>query len=360
MKSEPDTDELLQQITELSHKFGSTDYVHGGGGNTSAKTEDTLWVKPSGTALKTLRPDSFVALDRSKLSILYETQPPQDTGEREKFVKNVLAEAKISSSAGRPSVEALLHDSLSARFVVHTHPALVNGMTCARRGSEAATELFPQALWLDYFDPGITLCMEVRRRVKDYKSRIACEPKIVFLKNHGVFVAADTPRQIEQLYKLIIERLTEAYAQTGMELKLPVSALPRQAEIEKVRSAIRRAWGEPCFIEVSGKFDCAEGPLSPDHIVYAKSFPFTEAPTAGAVSAFEKQYGYKPQVFVGPATVCGAAPSQRQAAVALELARDGALVKQLAAAFGGIEYITEAARRFIEGWEAETYRSSQI
>lgn len=41
----------LKTITELSHEFGSDDFVKGGGGNTSCKTTETLWVKPSGTTL---------------------------------------------------------------------------------------------------------------------------------------------------------------------------------------------------------------------------------------------------------------------------------------------------------------------
>lgn len=360
MKCEPDADELLRQITELSHKFGTARYVHGGGGNTSVKTKDILWVKPSGTALKALQPNLFVGLNRSKLSRLYEIIPPQKVCEREKLVKALVAEAKLSSAPGRASVEALLHDSLASRFVVHTHPAVVNGMTCSKQGSKAAGTLFPQALWLDYFDPGFALCMEVRSRIKDFKSQTGHEPEIIFLKNHGVFVTADTPQRIEQTYSLIFQRLTEAYTKNRLDLKLSISSLPQATEMRKVRRQIRRAWAQDCFIEISGKFDYAEGPISPDHVVYSKSFPFTAMPTTEAISAFQERYGYKPRIFVGADTVCGVAPSRRAAALALELAQDGALVKKLATGFGGIDYMSEAARRFIDGWEAETYRSSQI
>ena len=33
----------LKTIVELSHEFGTPDYVKGGGGNTSVKDETTLW-----------------------------------------------------------------------------------------------------------------------------------------------------------------------------------------------------------------------------------------------------------------------------------------------------------------------------
>jgi hypothetical protein len=42
------------------------------------------------------------------------------------------------------------------------------------------------------------------------------------------------------------------------------------------------------------------------------------------------------------------------------MAQDGALIKQLAQAFGGVEYMTERARLFIENWEVESYHSKQI
>jgi rhamnose utilization protein RhaD (predicted bifunctional aldolase and dehydrogenase) len=45
----------IQTIVELSHEFGTPEYVKGGGGNTSYKDESTLWVKPSGTTLAGLQ-----------------------------------------------------------------------------------------------------------------------------------------------------------------------------------------------------------------------------------------------------------------------------------------------------------------
>jgi hypothetical protein len=51
----------------------------------------------------------------------------------------------LPGTSGRASVEAPLHDVLSARFVVHTPPAIVNGMTCAPKGHRVAGEWFPDA-----------------------------------------------------------------------------------------------------------------------------------------------------------------------------------------------------------------------
>lgn len=84
---------LLDTITQLSHEFGSDEYVKAGGGNTSCKTDDTLWVKPSGTTLAALTPQGFVALDRARLADLYTAQTPDDAAAREELVKNMMAAA---------------------------------------------------------------------------------------------------------------------------------------------------------------------------------------------------------------------------------------------------------------------------
>jgi len=152
----------------LSHLYGTADYVQAGGGNTSCKTAETLWIKPSGTTLGALTMESFVAMDRKLLGRLYEEETPSDPTAREELVKERMAAAVRPETPGRASVEAPLHDSLSAVFVVHTHPASVNGLTCALGGRAAAARLFPAARWMPYVDPGYTLCMAVREAVQAY------------------------------------------------------------------------------------------------------------------------------------------------------------------------------------------------
>jgi hypothetical protein len=54
--------------------------------------------------------------------------------------------------------------------------------------------------------------------------------------------------------------------------------------------------------------------------------------------------------------VFGVGPARAVAELALELALDGALVAQLARAFGGVRFMSDRARDFIESWEVEAYR----
>jgi rhamnose utilization protein RhaD (predicted bifunctional aldolase and dehydrogenase) len=352
---------ILETITALSHEFGTTDFVRGGGGNTSCKNKSTLWVKPSGTTLSGLQPEIFVALDRNKLGELYTIEPPSNSSAREALVKEKMENAVLADSSGRASVEAPLHDSLSVRYVVHTHPCIVNGMTCSKDGKAVCKELFPSALWLDYIDPGYTLCMQVREEIQNYNVQYGCEPSLIFLKNHGVFVASDEPDEIRSLYVEVISKLEAKYEQAGLDLELEVGPEPDKLEVSTAESVIRDAIQNPDLsIASSGFFNVAAGPISPDHIVYSKSYAMFGKPTLESVLDFQNRHSYVPGVISFNNAVYGVAETEKKAILALELAQDGALVEKLAAALGGIEYMTDAAREFIENWEVESYRQKQM
>ncbi len=347
----------LETIVALSHEFGTDDFVKGGGGNTSLKDANTLWVKPSGTTLAGLTTETFVAMNRLRINELYGVETPTKPAAREELVKNLMAEA-VANDAGRPSVEAPLHNVFDATYVVHTHPALVNGLTCANGGEAACRQLFPDALWVEYVDPGYTLCMQVRERIQQYRHAKGREPELLVLQNHGIFIGADTANGIRAIHTGVMDALKAAYEAAGVSMDLVVAESDAAPDTE---AAIRQLFGDDAaFIASSGMFDCAPGPLSPDHLVYSKAFPFTGDLTPEAVEAYKTERGYAPKVVVAGDRVYGIGNSQQNADLALELAQDGALVMQLTEAFGGIHTMTDAQREFIENWEVESYRSKQV
>lgn len=352
--------DILSTITELSHEFGTPEYVKAGGGNTSCKTADTLWIKPSGTTLAGLKPETFVAMDRARLGRLYAAETPAEPAAREELVKNMMAAAVKPETPGRASVEAPLHDSIAARYVVHTHPSGVNGLTCALGGKAAAARLFPDALWMPYIDPGYTLCMAVRKAVKAYRTDRGHEPSLLFLENHGVFVSGDEPADIRALYGRVTKALNERYAALNISPAVEVGAAPGAAAVAEWQGVLAEGLGaDGAAVAASGRFDVGTGPISPDHIVYAKSYPFEGVLTVDNLRAFKAERGYAPRVVVTESAVLGVGASQKVAGLALELALDGARVKQLARAFGGVRYLGDVSRGFIENWEVESYRSKQ-
>lgn len=354
--------ELLRDATKLAHEFGSDAYVRGGGGNISVKQGEMLWIKPSGLTLAEMQVDSWVALDRGKLSDIYQFQPPPDATQREAAVKDIMTSAVRQESSGRASVETPLHDSLSFNYVVHTHPALVNGMTCAVQGADICRSLFPQALWVAYTDPGYTLSMKVRDEITVYRNYYNSEPEVIFLQNHGIIVGGDTPDEISNTYHKIMNRLKREYQEQETSTDLEISPAPVAMELEAAKAKWRSVLGpnNAAYITGCGPFPLLTGPISPDHIVYSRSYYLMAEPTAEAVAKFVRDHGYTPWVMGNDKAVFAVGATEKKADLALEMAQDGALVMQLARAFGGIHYMTEEAREFIENWEVEAYRSKQL
>jgi len=352
-------DSLLKILTEATRKFGSDKYVKGGGGNSSAKTRETIWVKPSGSTMGSITADKFVALERSKILRMDEVSLAGDVKKREALAKDIMTAAVMPDSTGRPSVEAPLHNLLETTYVIHTHPALVNGMTCAKNGEAVCKKLFPAALWMGYIDPGITLYQLVRDQVAKYKKQFGKQPEVVFLKNHGVFVAGDTPEIIEDIYDDIFAKLEKEYAKADISLTL------KEQDIElntQDTDAFKKAFpAEEMQAVISTKsFANADGAISPDHIVYMKSFVHKGDISEQSILDFKHAKGYYPKILETPGAVYSIGPNLAGACLALELAKDGALIKQLAEAFGGINYLDDASRDFIENWEVESYRRKQI
>ncbi|MFZ2656120.1 MAG: SDR family NAD(P)-dependent oxidoreductase [Victivallales bacterium] len=350
----------LDIIAGLSHLYGADPrFVLAGGGNTSYKDEKNLYIKPSGTALADIREKDFVKMDRVKIREIFSIVPPADSNEREALVKRVMEIAVCHDSSGRPSVEAPLHEAMDATFVVHLHPALVNGMTCGVDGKEKCAELFPDSLWVEYIDPGYSLAVFVQKEIAKFAEASGRHPDIIFLQNHGVFVGSNSADGIKRIYSHMMDKLAAYYEEQDVAMELE-----KQAKDIKTVVALApklRTWlgdGTRMIVKSSDALNVADGPLTPDHIVYAKSFSLIGVNLdAGSVAKFAGQHGYRPLVVSVPGkAVFTAAKTLKDAGTAELLARDAALVQQLAKAFGGPNYLSENSYKFIENWEVESYR----
>ena len=350
----------LEKITELSRFYGSDPaYVLAGGGNTSCKDEKFLYVKPSGVTLAAITEKDFVKMDRAVIRDCF-AKEFSDVKEREAFAKRMMAFAVVNDG-GRPSVEAPLHELMPFTFVVHLHPALVNGMTCANDGKEWCAKLFPEALWVDYCDPGFYLAQQVAVGCGEYRKSFGKDAKVIFLQNHGVFVAADTAEEIRAIYDNIMTTLAAHCEKAGVAVELAEKAIDTDSVMEyaPVLRGYMAESGKVATVVSSGHFTIPRGPLTPDHLVYAKAFGVvSDAPCKADVDAFKAERGYLPRMVEvpGKAVFCAGA-KKTSADTVLALARNGAQIEQIAGAFGGVHYLNDAQRGFIENWEVESYRA---
>ena len=210
----------MEKLIEFSKKYGSDpELVLAGGGNTSMKENGVLYVKGSGCALSAIERDNFVALDIAALTEVTTKQYPDSDKEREAaFLADVFAARLPGNENKRPSVEALLHALFPQRYVLHLHPAIVNGLTCAVDGESECARLSPAAVWVPSCRPGYTLG-------KLLSDKMGAETKIVLLQNHGVFFAAETPEELDALLEDMLGKLRGCIGEIG-ELPKPDLAKP--------------------------------------------------------------------------------------------------------------------------------------
>ena len=201
----------LAALAAMSNQYGADPaYVLAGGGNTSFKSADTLWVKGSGTALATIKPEDFVVLERCALAKMWDAEYPAEEAAREAAVLQDMMDARVKGENRRPSVETLLHDLFPQSFILHVHPALVNGITCSKEGKAAMERLLPEAVWVDACKPGYILALECKEKMDAYKAQTGKDCNLLFLQNHGIFFAGDSTAELDQLAKKVMDTLAGA------------------------------------------------------------------------------------------------------------------------------------------------------
>ena len=297
-----------------------------------------------------------MAVNRKPLGDLYLVPAPEDASEREAWAKHIIQRAVEDDwSSLRPSVETPLHDLFEAAYVVHTHPPLVNGLSCAKNAASACHELFPKALWVSYIDPGVTLCLQVRRQFEDYVTKHGCEPSVIIMQNHGLVVASDELAEIDLIHERIFEVLEENYSRAGLDTDFP------DFEAEEVSSLLATELAtktdlEPVIVKCTG-IEAAPGPLTPDHIVYSGVEPLN-LENDNTLTTYRERFGSDPRMLVFEDALFAQGATRSQVKAACDLAADGAHVFRLTEAFGGANFMSEQQWRFVVNWEAEAYRQS--
>jgi len=371
----------LQELIGISQFYGKQkDFVIAGGGNTSYKDENYLYIKASGHSLATIGEDGFAQLDRKVLQRISGKTYSEEVMERENQIKNDLLNARVYPEKGqRPSVETSLHNLLAFRFVVHTHNTKVNGLMCGIDAEKRTAELFgDEVVFVPYTDPGYVLYKEVEVRIDAYRSRVGAEPKIILLQNHGVFVAADTTAEIHELYDKIIAKLNAAIGQIASAVSLPVD--PVAVKIVpairmmlssnglKTLKVINNSYYER-FFSSEAEYQKIALPFIPDGIVYCNS-SFVYAEYLGDVDALLNELSGKiktyaetqpktPKIICIKGIGCILASNHAQGVATLEdVMMDTCLISLYSEKFGGQSPMNAEQVRFIDTWEVEQYRSA--
>lgn len=366
----------MKELIEVSQYYGKNKaYVIAGGGNTSFKNNELIWIKASGSGLDTIDENGFVSLSRERLALIGTKTYSQDSSTREAQVKEDLHAAIEAPKDKRPSVETSMHDSIDYAYVVHTHPTKVNGLMCANNGKAICDELFgDEVIFIPYTDPGYVLFKKVDEEIKAYTAKKGYAPKIIFLENHGVFVAANTVEEIHEMYEEIEEKLNAKIQQPlpsdeGVAFNTIVAEKVQELhpEMSQMLAGTRTNSLISQYVSSNAQFAKANIAFTPDAIVYCKAHyilvPACEneealfVKTKTMVAEYREKYGYLPKVIALQGQgIVAVEDSQKSINNVLEVYEDVLKISFYSENFGGPQFMTPEQIDFIDNWEVENYR----
>jgi rhamnose utilization protein RhaD (predicted bifunctional aldolase and dehydrogenase) len=218
----------LAELKAHSFKVGSNpDLVQGSGGNTSWKSDRTVWVKGSGRRLKDATSEEIFS------SINFTALSTEDILLTQDF-------SKLTSNGISPSIEANIHIFLRSPFVTHLHSLGSIAIGVSERNYEFKT-LYEDVIFVPYARPGIEL-VNVISRIEEH------ENKTLILQNHGLIISGQESGEIESKIEMFENQVSEYFTKT-----LHNEGLPNWIDI------------------------LTSGVLTPDEAVFLGEIPFTKS-----------------------------------------------------------------------------------
>lgn len=362
----------METLITVSNRYGSDEeYVIAGGGNTSWKTDEFMYVKGSGTELATITEDGFVKVDLSKLDNIWSKSYSENSDTREEEVLLDLMDSRYpGEKEKRPSVETLLHALLPYKYVVHTHPALINGLTCSTEGEQTLAKMFgDSSLWVPVTNPGYVLSKEVKDRIEAHIKSGKVYPRMIFLQNHGVFVYGNNIDEIDKVYETMIKTIKKSITQYPEVTNIPINSLDAKSVTKVIQDTIKSvevvAFANSdilTFIKTEEAFAPLKLSLTPDHIVYygfkpvfAKGIDILKE----SLQNFVTENGINPRLVVVSGIGAFAFNTTKSLAEkAKQLFIDDVKIAVYCKSFGGALFMPKDKIDFIRNWEAEKYRFS--
>ncbi len=280
-----------------SNLLGANDeLVLHGGGNTSVKIDNILYVKGSGWDLNSIQREGFAPV---KLDALLEMAKLEKLSDSD-MVKMQRA-AMTDQEAPNPSVEAILHALIPYKFVDHTHADAVVTISNSVNGKEHIAKLYPNYLIVDYVMPGFVLAQKIYEMTKglDWDTIEG-----IILHNHGIFTFDDDAKKS---YDKMIAAVTiaEEFLDQNAELDIQRSYESSGCDITKITKTFSKYKGYEVHININQsplasfyasqpnlKEFASRGVLTPEHIIRTKRAPLVMEDTnlEAGIENFIKEY----------------------------------------------------------------------
>lgn len=262
----------LCEFEAMSQEVGKlTDFVQGGGGNTSVKISNKLMaVKASGFKLKQITTEEgFVVINYMNIKEYYENVNLNSDVDFEKESVEVARDNVVEIEGLkvlRPSVEAGFH-SILKKYVIHTHPVYANILCCSVEGKGIAEKIFKDKeysfLWIPYINPGFCLTLKIKDEIRNCIKEKGQFPEVIFMEKHGLIVNSDNYERALELHSEVNHLIKE---ELGIKEAYPEIVLERAGEdLYKSKTAYLNGFFKENKVE---KDFLEKVVLYPDQLVY--------------------------------------------------------------------------------------------
>ena len=171
------------------------DLVQAGGGNTSVKVNELMFIKASGYNLTNIDESNGYVVVNNKILL-------EDI--HNNSVKAVNEYNFIGNQRG--SIETFMH-SILKKYTIHLHPIQINRILITSCAKQVIEKICPSALIIDYVTPGIKVCDKIKEVYDDQN--------VIFLLNHGIIITHDSIAEIYNILDDVLVRF-ETYQQLNL------------------------------------------------------------------------------------------------------------------------------------------------
>ncbi len=357
-----DNQPILTDFVQLSQTAGArSDYVQGGGGNTSCKLDDQLMaIKASGYRLDQIRPDqAYAVLDYQLLRRFY-AEPPVGLADLE-AAGSAQASQASRTIAGldqlRPSVEAGFHALLDT-FVLHTHSVYANLAACSADGEQVAARALAgigaEFVFIPYINPGAQLTLAIQTALQQKEAETGRRPQLLILQNHGFIVTGPDAASCLQLHEAANQQLAAAFAVSTADW--PATAVEPHADIAGLFGSAT-PWLADRLKGLADLDLFIKQPLYPDQMVFLDGKIALASPAEAADP--EAFFQARPEVcLILPKTGQVFYKCSYNEARTIEQTLCAVLFINSVIQASGARVInmSQAGQDFISGWESEQYR----
>lgn len=336
----------FEELKRLSKTLGSDPLqVQGAGGNTSIKTDETLWIKASGTWLMNAEcTNLFVPVSLHPLLDALREQDPR----AEKSTAFVREENNPDGL--RPSIETTVHAVFKQKIVAHTHCVDTIALAVQSNAEQQLSQRLNDYdwLWVPYAKPGLQLSNYI-------KQHMTSGTNVVILGNHGLIVAGDTVAETKALMQSVRAALRQVHSHPNLANHAQLAEYCKGSDYLPAHDELTHAIA---MTPHSMKF-AENGSLYPDHVIFLGDGSIVAGKQESlndVISRVKNQTGNDPVSIVVPdqgvLMKSDATPGQHA------MARCITEVTARLSPSADIRYLSAQNVNELLNWEAEHYRQS--